>query len=250
MNNILLSNNFYFTNLKFTTYHYTDNTKGSPMHYLAYMTAGRARIVSDHNAIDIQAGDLFYIPKNLCYQSYWYGEDDIDFLSFGFTYLPTKGDIGYELQKLPSSPKMVDRVRSLPTGEEPTCETLGNFYQIMAEFLPQMQVTPADKEELLLRKAQDYIRGHLSCTMADVAKACSISESYLYVLFQKTLHVTPNDFRQKVLCQKGIELLVTTDKSTEEISDLLNFSSSSYFRKVFKKHTGKTPKEVRKKPIF
>ena len=48
----------------------------------------------------------------------------------------------------------------------------------------------------------------------------------------------------------GIDLLVTTDKKIEEIADMLNFSSGSYFRKVLKKHTGCTPREIRKSRAF
>jgi len=49
-----------------------------------------------------------------------------------------------------------------------------------------------------------------------------------------------------VLCKKSIDLLQTTDLPIEEISGMMGFSSSSYFRKVLKEHTGKTPHEIRK----
>ena len=44
--------------------------------------------------------------------------------------------------------------------------------------------------------------------------------------------------------------VVFTDKKIEEISSMLNFSSSSYFRKILKQHTGKTPREIRKNRGF
>ncbi len=55
----------------------------------------------------------------------------------------------------------------------------------------------------------------------------------------------PNEYRQRRLCECGIELLISTDKNLEEIATLLDFSSGSYFRRVLKKHTGKTPREIR-----
>ena len=42
------------------------------------------------------------------------------------------------------------------------------------------------------------------------------------------------------------ELVETTGLSVEEISNELQFSSSSYFRKILKKHLGKTPSEIRR----
>jgi len=79
---------------------------------------------------------------------------------------------------------------------------------------------------------------------------CMISEPYLYTLFKKVTHITPNDYKQKILCEMGIELLLTTDKKIEEITTILKFSSSSYFRKVLKKHTGLTPREIKKTKSF
>ncbi|MBE6762725.1 MAG: AraC family transcriptional regulator, partial [Ruminococcaceae bacterium] len=64
------------------------------------------------------------------------------------------------------------------------------------------------------------------------------------------LDKTPNQFRNEILCEKAISLLTTTNKSVQEISDTLNFSSTSYFRKILKAHTGKTPLEIRKKSDF
>ena len=46
--------------------------------------------------------------------------------------------------------------------------------------------------------------------------------------------------------EKAKQLLMTTNISVEEISRMLNFSSASYFRKILKKYSGKTPKEIRK----
>ena len=74
---------------------------------------------------------------------------------------------------------------------------------------------------------------------------CSLSEPHLYYLFKKAGEVTPNEYRQKSLCDRAVELLITTDNSVEAISDMLGFSSSSYFRKILKKHTGKSPREIR-----
>ena len=72
----------------------------------------------------------------------------------------------------------------------------------------------------------------------------------MYEIFKKATGITPNDYKQKVLCDEGIELLLTTNKKVEEIASLTNFSSSSYFRKVLKKHTGSTPREIRKNRGF
>ena len=58
--------------------------------------------------------------------------------------------------------------------------------------------------------------------------------------------MTPHALRQKILVEKAVELLTTTDIPIEEVSDRLGFSSSSYFRKILFAQTGKTPSAIRK----
>ena len=68
----------------------------------------------------------------------------------------------------------------------------------------------------------------------------------VYGVFKKACNTTPIEKKQEIFCERAAELLITTDLSVEQISEMLNFSSSSYFRKIFKKHTGKTPLQIRK----
>ena len=131
-----------------------------------------------------------------------------------------------------------------------TCEVLGQFYSIMAQILPLMVYAPENRAQKIADSIKTQIRLHPDASLAEVAKMCKISEALLYERFKKATGNTPNAYRQSVLCDMASELLVTTDLSVEEISERLNFSSASYFRKVFRKHTGKTPKEVRKSTVF
>jgi AraC-like DNA-binding protein len=48
------------------------------------------------------------------------------------------------------------------------------------------------------------------------------------------------------MIQHALDLLTHTDMTVDEISQSTGFASSNYFRTVFTKMTGKTPKEVRK----
>lgn len=251
MKDIISYDNFNFLNLKFTNRHYTDNRNGSPMNYLAYMIKGHAKIVSEDKTLHIREGDAFFIPKNLSYQSYWYGDDEIDFLSFGFLELNTKEYGKYELQIIPCNKKVEKKIINIPTkGNNADCKTLSIFYDVMSEIIPSLKCSFENNKEMIVNKIKNCIRKNPFSSLSDIADMCKISKPYLYALFKEYTHMTPNNFRQKILCDMGIELLLTTDKKIEEITDIINFSSSSYFRKVLKKHTGSTPREIRKNRIF
>ncbi len=244
-------NEFIFLNIKFDKYHHTDQRKGAPMNYLAYMIEGTAKIVSENRTINIKEGDVFYIPKNLSYQSYWYGTDVIDFLSFGYLSLHTSENIKAGLQTVPCSKETLNKILKIPTkGNNVDLKALCQFYEVMDEISPILECSCDNNEEIIADRIKKCITDYPHLSNAEIAKKCAISESYVYPVFKKMTRLTPNDYKQKVLCEKGIELLLTTNKKVEEISDMLKFSSSSYFRKVLKKHTGSTPREIRNNKGF
>ena len=252
MSGVFLSDNFYFHRIHFEMYHYTDNRKGSPMNYIAYMLKGRAEIVSKHTTVKINEGDIFFIPVNLPYESYWYGDDEIEFLSYGFSNTEAKEKLNFNLQIIECDKALKTQIQKIPTeGNSLSCEALSIFYGALAKIIPYLkQSQPVSKKDEIVRNAKKYIRNHTDCSVAEAAQNCFVSEPYLYLLFREKVGCTPNDYRLKVMCKKGIEYLLTTDKTVEEISALIGLSSASHFRRILKSHMGVTPKEVRKNSDF
>lgn len=250
MYNINLYNNYVFTNQKFKNYKYTDNRKGVIFNYVAYMRKGNSKIVSDRKTINISEGDIFYIPKGLSYESYWYGEPLIDFISLGFDSLNIKDKTKFELQVVEKNEKAVEKILKVPLMGNIDCASLSKFYDLMEEVYPLLVPDFKTSDEANVRKIKNCIQNNPFCTLSEIADMCLISEPYLYFLFKKNGDITPNEYKQKTLCKMATNLLTTTDKSIEEIANELHFSSSSYFRKIFKKHIGTTPKEIRKNELF
>ena len=112
--------------------------------------------------------------------------------------------------------------------------------------------------------AGDLIRGHTDAIILarllqsdsygyEINKTISTLSSGQFELKEATLYTafkrhgsTPNQTRQKLLVKQAKQLLTTTDSSVQTISDQLGFSSSSYFRKILRRYTGKTPMQIRK----
>ena len=249
MNNTLFSNSFVFREFRFKkSYRYTDMRSGADQHFVACMRKGRCRIVSEENTIEIDEGDIFYIPKNLPYQSYWYGEDSICFDSFGFQFFPNREERIYPLQKIPSTLEDLQLADRVKKREGNSSDAIFAFYRLLEQLLPRMEYTYTCNETLL--KVQRYLYANSFAKMADVAKSCGISESGMYAAFKRSAVYTPNTLRQKVLVDKAVQMLTETDIPVEEISSRLHFSSTAYFRKMLKKHIGLTPSQIRMKSMF
>lgn len=241
MNHTLFSGNFSFVDYVFGKYRYTDSRSGAPRHFLAAMEEGHCRIVSEGLEIEAAAGDAFYIPMGLSYQSYWYSDKNIRFRSYGFGYFPGGGE--YRLQKLPEA--AYEAVRSIPLGRDPDAAALGAMYTVLAGLIPSMKRGEPSRAVSIVREAISYMRSDTALPMPQIANRCCVSESTLYAAFRTVKSATPNDVRQQLLVERAVNLLTTTSLSVQEISDMLGFNSPDYFRRVLRKHTGRTPSLIR-----
>ncbi len=243
-----MNNEFSFEHRQYKTIHYRANPRGIFMHYLTYIQKGHCGIETEGKTISAKEGDVFFIPKGVPYKVLWEGDEEtgrIDFLSYGFFHLHTADSFDFLPQRIDCSPALIKRISEIPAeGNLITCKALSLFYGVMTELLPLMEHA-GNKDTLIVEKARKFIYSNFNCTMAEVAEACYISQPYLYKIFKRQLHIAPNEFKRKILCEKGIELLNTTDKTVEEISSILGLSSGSYFRKILKRYTARTPKEIR-----
>lgn len=107
----------------------------------------------------------------------------------------------------------------------------------------------SDATDCRFLKAKEYIlsdrRRFFTCN--EVANYCEISEKQLNRLFKRYEGMTSSDFiyQQKISDIKKIIRITTLPFN--EIAKRMGFASASYFVKFFKKHTGMTPNEYRKK---
>ena len=81
--------------------------------------------------------------------------------------------------------------------------------------------------------------------MPELARHCRVSESGLYAAFRCVKGYTPVEAWHRVLVERAEVLLTSTDLSVEEISRRLGFCPASYFRKIVRRVTGSTPRELR-----
>lgn len=250
MNTTYFYNSFRFNSYCFSHSHFTDNSAGIRLNYLAYMTAGRGTLVTDSKKLEVTAGDIFYIPGGLKYQSYWESDDIVSWDSYGFEVLPEKSGICLSLQKLTPDESMREQLALLSSDKTVSCRSVGLLYTIFGSLLSKMELADNGADFQIMKTVSECFETNPHCKIEEVAKACQYSVPGLYSYFSRHLGTTPNAIRHRILRQKAKALLTTTNMPIEEISEVLGFSSSSYFRKFLRSETGMTPTEIRKESQF
>lgn len=93
----------------------------------------------------------------------------------------------------------------------------------------------------------DYIYNNLQekITLNDLCQQVNLSAQYLSNLFHKEVGLSFKEYLISKRIESAANMLKFTDMSSVEISNYLNFSSHSYFIKLFREHIGTTPKQYR-----
>ena len=97
-----------------------------------------------------------------------------------------------------------------------------------------------------LTKAIEFIQEHYmeDLPLGTVASSVYVSEFYLSHLFRKEMNQTFSDYAAKVRIDKAREFLREDPTARiQEIAIKTGFNDPTYFAKIFKKHTGVSPRE-------
>ena len=95
----------------------------------------------------------------------------------------------------------------------------------------------------------DYILRHLhyDISLKQIADNAGLSETYFSALFKKETGETVSEFIQKSRVREAQSMIQFSEYSLLEIGQYLGFFSQSHFSKTFRKYTGMTPGQYRKK---
>ena len=209
------------------------------------MRKGWARLVGEDVMVSVREGELFYIPMGWRYESFWSGTPDICFDSYGFVPFPHPTDASCPVQVVPMNEKIRDALETLAVHRTVDCHSIARFYLLLEAMLPVMRTTHTGAKERAVEQAISYMQSHNRIKVPELARICRMSESGLYAAFREARGCTPIEMWHRVQAERAVNLLVSTDLSVEEIVERLEFCSASYFRKILREVTGKTPREIR-----
>lgn len=124
-----------------------------------------------------------------------------------------------------------------------------DFLKVYEEMLGKLgRILDNTGENLYLGKMLDYIQQHSAedLNLQELAEEFNFSYSYLSAYFNQHVSEGFSEYLNNIRIQKACELLVKSRMSISQISSAVGYADQSYFCRVFKRITGKTPSTYRR----
>lgn len=150
----------------------------------------------------------------------------------------------------------IDEALSLSDSYIQKCELLNSIeritnlqYHMLLDYTKRVYDLKINKiNSKLVLSITNYIKHHITepINITKLAKDLFISRTYLATKFKNETNMTLSNYYLKMKIDEAKNLLIYTNKSLNQISSYLGFSSQSHFTNTFKKYTNKSPNEFRK----
>lgn len=138
----------------------------------------------------------------------------------------------------------IPNTKFLATLVEPLCNMFTLLY-LKTQSMPDSGFqTVSVYDEMLKFISENYDQ---NISINDVAKHCNYSADYIRHLFKKHTGKTYVNYLTDLRISQARLLLTSTDNNILQIAALVGFDNPDYFTNVFKKKTGLSPREYRRK---
>lgn len=228
-------------------------------HYLLHhVVSGRGSYLAGGKQYAIVPGDTFlsYPDTTIAYQPdpddpweyYWVGFHGSD-----ARMLLRQTD--FSLQSPVVSTDFGDDLRDLllqiynSSGSQPYAQArmAGGLYLLLAYLMEHASTATASDEPSTgyLRYALDFVAGNYSrdISIEEIAHSAGISRSGLYRAFVKHMGVSPVQYLTSLRIRQACSLLQRGDLTVEGVAYSVGFDDALYFSRVFRAHTGRSPRQ-------
>ncbi|HCO83233.1 MAG TPA: AraC family transcriptional regulator [Arenibacter sp.] len=249
----------------------------SPFIRLYYITEGSAMVYHSNEAIELKPGHIYIIPSYTfgrykcdeyheqyyisCLEEIKNGYSIFNFSSFIFESKANPMDLYYFKRLLElnpnrqlenNNPKVYDNRPTLMDFEKRNEELSPSAYMethaileiLISRFIKDMntQSTKSNvKKEFGMVLNYIHENLHENLTVKQLADFCHLNTDYFSRVFNESFGMRPNKYIQSKRIERAQLLLLSTNNSLKQIAEKVGLDNPSYFTRIFKSHTGKTP---------
>jgi len=145
---------------------------------------------------------------------------------------------------LPTFSKFIADNRKMPL--QSVFETQGILCQLMSKFVGGMKVK-SGHQDARITKGLQYIHENIdkNISITRLADISCMAKDYFIRIFKKEMGCTPLKYINQKKIEKAQLLLLTTNMPVRDIALELSIDNTSYFNRIFRQYTNKTPGQYR-----
>lgn len=228
---------------------------------MIYQNSGTSTIQQDQNAIQLKAGSVYIFERNERVKIYYHNEkiNERYYIYFYGKKIPSY------LEELQLSTHKAYNVGYFPIFIE-TCNLMledfrtngfeNKTYKSILLLNVFAKIHKAQNDHLmsnsykLIKNAIEHMKINYKAeplSNDEYARMCHVSVSTLINMFTEYTGFTPRKYLIALKIEAAQSEIIYTNKTINEIADELSFIDPLYFTRVFKKFTGLSPTEFRKR---
>lgn len=125
-------------------------------------------------------------------------------------------------------------------------ETQGILLQLVSRFFEAAKIK-SRHTDARVTKCLQYIHENTDkdISIKQLANIACLTEDHLIRIFKKEIKTTPLKYIHTKKMEKAQLLLITTEMPIRDIAMELSMDNTSYFNRIFKLYTGKTPSQYK-----
>jgi len=213
-----------------------------------------AKIEAGHESIDISLFDVVVYPPGLPHQEHLELDTRQEIICIWADLGPCP-PFGHaiKLKDLRGTTRELFEIIYLEFTGNPALadDVIASCLKTLFLLIRQSYREPSQEHDSQVERCLSYIHEHYrdEFGIETLAQTISVSSSYLFRIFKRKMRVTPMHYRNLVRIDKAKLLLLDRRFTVEEIAEHVGFDGARYFSRVFKKETGLSPSNFRKKQL-
>lgn len=227
-----------------------------------FVESGEVEVTEDENIYVLSAGNIiFHAPMEFHRIKSSGGSSPKGFI---FSFL-TSGELPEAIKGgvFTLEPSQIDRFMSMAEKIHDFVHTdsstlLGTEVgALLTEFIIKLSSKQAlsggsmTQSAIEYRRIVSYMTEHIceNLTLSDIALGNNVSVSYVKLLFNTYAGISPKSYFNQLRIRRATELL-NRGISITDVSDIMNFSSPNYFSTFYRKSTGLSPSDIKKRTHY
>lgn len=236
----------------------TDNIEGRLDYYLMYIVAGELELEMPKGTKTLTSGNFVFFPPKFRYRYAHKATSEIEYMWLHFTgsdVLSTIDKYGLkmypEINKIENDDDIIARFKNIFSAFVKHDEFKEDELSILLDRLLitlARRVTGSNVRDLMLRRSIMFIHQNynLNILIPDLAKIENLSVSRYNTLFNKVTGVSPVQYITNMRLTSACDLLVNTDLPIKQISQMVGYTDSHFFSRIFRSKIGIPPAAYRK----